>query len=1163
MSPELAGSTPTSPEAREAAVQGYRVLWGYYDVSMNADTGEIEAIPLRSADYRFNVNKFLQPPAGDPNNLAIAVHDASQFQSTGRIEVDVTITHPFPGSPALRGFDVMGVFITNGSFTGYLDPTVTYTSGGNTQAELVNADGYTRWMNAMEFTQSGLLGYTHGNKGIPGFIPNATVNGYKYYAEFLGVDEDLSTFFQTPLHVTARGSFLPGSSLTRRYMVKFPIVSGKPQLKFNYAVLASWASAGVPNPTLDDFPPQANLQEAITLSVVDNGSDLYYVDPTDLGGSLRLNIEFFDWQGASNPGGFPAELAYIRIEDSGGQVIPGGSVDVLPSASVSTGSGNSAIFTIEITNCAPQGSGRQEFLITAESASPTDYDNSLGAPYPVGAPLAAFSRYTSTVYSYNPCPTPAIGPVSQPIVTLNSTHLAYQFYGNNFASGSQLAAEFRRSSGDVVGTNVSVVSISTAQADFDFNGFSAGRYDMYFKNGCGTAAALSTAALEINTPPTSIGITGPASGDGNLIASYNSNASDVDTDPVDTLTITWELWDMTTLLKILGPVTGDPFLVAFAGLPIGPHEVRCNISDGFVPDDLNLIYPITRNNTQPTISDPAGPNKVWVTSSFTYSVVATEIDSGQTLTYAWSFEPQGNPANYALAGDPTPGDITVNFVAMPSYVGSGYYVLDCRVNDGSGAPNATATCTTPLTIYVGNPPYTDPIPIAKFNQIVCPAPSTTGIVGCPSFWDGYYQPGVPIQHPDICVLSGPSLGSSGVMVLGDELGALVIIPPPPPTMMAFAYYGCPYVSGTPPNWSWFTAPQFPLGAGMAPSVVHFDGNINAEFLLTNSQMTNMLAGFGIPDPSAFEFYNPFVGKISDLFTSLNAANVPDAAVDASAGFDMGSPSSPDNPPLYGLFTQDSAGIIFSCGGPQPSPLPALSPVNVMEFPSGAVQPVGAAVDLPGSIAIVARLPFGLCGVGPGFFNYGGGGPAPGGPLVFPEPYYALGIDDDDADNPWPTGLPMPVGRRVMIATIDGDRDLEIYEADFGVMPPGPAPIVPFANMPMGSFLGGTPTAYPLDCEFISNFSKFGGTPKQVWPDDLLAVLLTEPIGGFWIVEIFQLAPGTPVSISLSMPVPVPVGVINVPGVAYRLDVDEVTGEIYVLHLDTAGSPSQTVTIIPY
>jgi hypothetical protein len=235
----------------------------------------------------------------------------------------------------------------------------------------------------------------------------------------------------------------------------------------------------------------------------------------------------------------------------------------------------------------------------------------------------------------------------------------------------------------------------------------------------------------------------------------------------------------------------------------------------------------------------------------------------------------------------------------------------------------------------------------------------------------------------------------------------------------------------------------------------------------------------------------------------------------------------------------------------------------MEFPSGAVQPVGAAVDLPGSIAIVARLPFGLCGVGPGFFNYGGGGPAPGGPLVFPEPYYALGIDDDDADNPWPTGLPMPVGRRVMIATIDGDRDLEIYEADFGVMPPGPAPIVPFANMPMGSFLGGTPTAYPLDCEFISNFSKFGGTPKQVWPDDLLAVLLTEPIGGFWIVEIFQLAPGTPVSISLSMPVPVPVGVINVPGVAYRLDVDEVTGEIYVLHLDTAGSPSQTVTIIPY
>jgi len=940
-------------------------------------------------------------------------------------------------------------------------------------------------------------------------------------------------------------------------------VSGKPQLRFNYAVLASWAPSGVPNPTINDFPPQANLQEAIHISITDNGSDLYYVDSSNFGGSLHLLIEVFDWQGASNVGGFIDEIAAIYIEAASGIVIPGGSVNLLPTATSAPGTGNSSVYMVDIANCTPQGSGTQEFLITVESAAPTDYNNGLGAPYPNTAKLSAFMRYTATVFNYNPCPTPTLASVSQPIITLNSNQQAFAFTGTNFETGTDLAAEFRRTSGDVVGTSVTVLSSTSAQADFDFNGFSAGMYDLYFKNGCGTEAALLTSALEVNTPPSSTGITGPSNGDGNMVGSYNSNATDADTDPVDVLSFTWEVWDMIAMVKIIGPVSGDPFTLPFLNLPIGPNDVRCLVSDGFVPDDLNLAFLINRANTQPTVTDPTGPTSAWAPFSVTFNVVASDIDPGQILSYSWSCEPAGNPQNYIHPGDPIPGDFTVNFATMPSYAGSGLYVIDCRVDDNGGYGNSTATCTNPLVVYVGNPPYTDPIPIGMFNQLVSVPPSTIGIVGCPSYWDGFFQPGTPVQHPDICVLSGPSLGVPGIMVLGDELGALVPLAPPPPFYMAFVHYPCPYISMMAPSWWWFTAARFPAGPGLAPSTVHFDGNINAEFLITNSSMTNMIPG--VPDPSAFEFYDPLGAlKVSDLYTSLNSINVPDVAVDATSGFDMGSPSTPDNPPLYGLFIRDASGIIASCGGPVPSPMPPANPVHVMMFPSGGVQPAGTPVDAAGSMAVVAPIPAALTGAGPGLLNYGTGGPSPGGAIIFPEPYFALAVDDDDLDNFFPTNLPPPVTQRVMIGIIDSDRDLEIYEADFGVPAPGPAPIMPFATMPMGSFMGGIPTAYPLDCEFISNFSGFGGTPKPVWPDDMIAVLLTEPVGGFWCVEVFQLAPGVPVSVAISMPVPVPPTLFNVPGVAYRLDVDEVTGDIYVIHIDITGATTgQAVTMIQY
>ncbi len=1170
--PSPVGNTPAVTGTNDLTAQnvqsrdGCRIIWGCYDIAVDPDSGKIDIVPLRLAEYTFNVTKFFQPPAGNPLNLSLTIVDATQFATTGRIDLDISFTHPFPGAPRLRGFDVMGVFMGNGNKTGFHDPTVVYPVTSGSDPYLINEDGYTRWMNATEFTQTGLLGFTQGSKGIPGLIPSSTINGYKYYCESLGTTDDIPTFFQTAANVTERGSFKAGSTLTRRFEIQFPMSGGKPFLRFQYAILASWAAAtaGVVNPAVSDFPVAANLQEPIHLAVTDNGSTLYYVDATDLGGDLRLQIEVFDWQGAANPGGIPAELAHLWVEDANGAVIPGGNVDVLPTASVSAGCGNSSVFTVDIVGCTPQGTGRQEFLVTAESASPTDYDNGLGSPYPTGAPLAAFARFALTVQNTNPCPTPTLSGTNSYIYNVNDTVSQLPISGTNFQSGPQLAIEFHRTSGDIVGTNPSVISSTSAEADFDFTAATAGMYGLYFMNGCGMPASILANALEINTPPTSTGITGPTAGDATLgVVTYNANATDSDTDPVDTLTHTWIVSDAFSGTVVVGPLPGDPLSFNYQVLPVGQYNVRCVVSDGYPPADLNLLLPITRTNTTPVIATPTGQTPVWTTDKLVYNVVASDADPGQTLTYAWSLVPQGNPASYTLPGDPIPGDITVDFNTMVT--GPGWWDLSCQVNDGSGAPNATASSAV-FSIYVASAPYTSAIPIGQFNQVIKAALiSSQGVAGCPSFWDSFY--GVlgahPFAHPDISVLSGPSLGMPGVMVIADELGALAgPYPPPPPLVMGFAHFTCPFASGNAPSWTWTTPGLFPNGPDMIPSVIHYDGSSSGEILVTNSQLTNKLAGILVPDPSAFQHYMVGGGPLNDLYTSLPGAGTFDVAVDSSAGFDMGSPSKPMTPPLYGLYTQDQGGILFSCGGPAAGAL-AANPVHILQFPSMGAQPVGTPVDAAGSVGVVAPIPQAMVGVGPGLFNITPGGPCPAGAITYPEPYYALAIDDDPSDNNFSSSLPQPVGQWVIAATIDGDRDVEIYEMDYAVVPPGPAPLALLATIQMGSFMGGNPNVIPLDCEFISNFSGFQGTIKPVWPDDLLAVLWTDPVGGVWAVDIYTLTGGTPTLVGISMLVPVPPTIFAVPGAAYRLDVDEVTGDIYVIHQDAAGTAAMAVTIIPY
>lgn len=1143
----------------------YRILWGYYDVYLDIESRTAEIVPLRNSSFTLNIAGLLQAPFGDPANFGISLHDASQFLTNGLIDVDISVTHPIPGDPNTRAFDLMVLIMGNGSVNGVMEPMVTYPASDGSDLILRNADGYSRWMNAVEFTDPGLFGFTEGAKGIPGFSPSATINGYKWYSKDLGITEDIATFCSSPGNVDLRGTFPAGSTLSRRFELQFPMsVTGNPVIQYQYAVLVSWApptAPAPPIPAISDFPPAANLQEAFHMDISDNGSDLYYISPSDNGGNLRLRIEVFDWQGVGNPAGVIGELLSLYVEDSTGTVIPGGFLNILPFVSGTGGCNNSVVLTVDIPGCVPQGTGPQEFLVTAVSASPHDYNNGFTPAYPPAA-LASYARTHVNVGGTNPCPQPTITSLQQNTVNVNDVIPGFAINGTNFQSGANLSAEFQRSSGDITGANNSVISSSSATSDFDFTGAIAGTYDFSFVSGCGTAAPLTIGALEVNTPPTSTGITGPASGDATTgIVTYNANASDTDTDPVDALTYSWTVKTNPGGSVVVGPATGDPFIFNISSLAIGNYDVECVVSDGYTPADITLTYPIIRNNTQPTVNLPAGPVSVWWNAIQLFNTGASDADPGQTLTYMWSIVPQASPPNYMIPGDPTPGDVTIDLIILG--IGTGWHDLSCEVDDGSGAPNAKGQSPV-LSIYVASPPYADPIPASMLSQVITPGmPSLQGLVGCPNYWDSFYGPMgmVPFNHPDISVLSGPSLGMPGVMMIADELAFLTGAFPGVTT--GFAHFTCPYVSGNVPSWTWTTGGLWP-GAGfdMIPSIVHFDGSSTGEIFTTSSMMTGKMWPLA-DDPSIFSHYIVGGGpSINDLYTSLPLMMSPDVAADTTAGFDMGSPSSPMFPPLYGMYTQELSGILGICGGKWPGAIMPF-PVTFLQFPSGAVQPPGMPVDAPGSIAVVAQLPVGLVGFGPGMFSIFPGGPSPSGGIPFPEPYYALAIDDDPADNLFNSNLPQPVNQWVIAAAIDSDRDVEIYEIDYGVAPPGPAPITPLMTIPFGSFLGGSPSAFALDCEFISNFAGFGGTIKPVYQEDLLAVLVTETMGGFFVVEIYSLAGGVPTMISPSMPVPVPPAMYGVPGVAYHLDVDEVTGDIYIIHDDSMGSGSMSVTIVPY
>jgi len=374
-----------------------QAVWGIWQGMVNIETGEFEIVKMREAAFHLNVVRYLQPPL--PPGLSISINDFDPV--AGTIDLDLKVKHPFPGTN-LRGFDVRGILMGSGdTLSSTLDPAVIYHAP--TGFRVLNADGYTRWWNAQEFTTSGMYGFTPGNLGQGFFKPETTLNPYKYYCDALTPDEEVIP----DVNASNRGTFstdLTPPELSRNYLIQFPIGGGgNPVYLFQYAIDASWAPPTGGNPTpkpIGDFPLEANCPEAFHIEVDTEDSTAYYESDTSLGGDLVLNIEVFDWGAASNPDGIEGEITGIFVESPTlfDSVISADFDDMLPGTQP-----ESAIFPITIEDVTPAEPDNQMVLITVRSADVTNYAPPMTGPdYPEGAALAAYQLVEVPILDESP-----------------------------------------------------------------------------------------------------------------------------------------------------------------------------------------------------------------------------------------------------------------------------------------------------------------------------------------------------------------------------------------------------------------------------------------------------------------------------------------------------------------------------------------------------------------------------------------------------------------------------------------------------------------------------------------------------------------------------------------------------------------------------------------
>jgi len=370
---DLAGTSVLKDSVGSSGIysSGNRVLCSLWDCSIDAATGEVEAAPLREVSFHVNVVDFVntsgeigfKPVSADPQN--------------GKFTFDITLHHPLPYA-VYRGHDVRGIVFGPGEelMGSKADPDLTWISPGG--FHVLNADGYTRWWNPKEFTTEGIYGYTSGIYGSNGFPPDvgksATLNPYKYFAPAIGANDPV-----IPGVLETRGEFPSGSKATRRYELLFPVVSGNPDLRFQYAIDAAWGP-----------PAGANCREAFHIDVKITKDTLWYYSEIAHGGELGLSIEVFDWGAKDNPEGIAGEILTLGIQSP--TLFDFEEIISSPPSPGTTEYSGIYIFSDFSEGLHPTCAEGQEILISVTASGPLSYKPpSDGPAYPIGKNLSAYA----------------------------------------------------------------------------------------------------------------------------------------------------------------------------------------------------------------------------------------------------------------------------------------------------------------------------------------------------------------------------------------------------------------------------------------------------------------------------------------------------------------------------------------------------------------------------------------------------------------------------------------------------------------------------------------------------------------------------------------------------------------------------------------------------
>ena len=389
-SPVMPDTGPAITDQSQNTGQTQTHLWGYYDLYFDFENQTVEAVPNHNAMFTANVVQFVN---GNPANLGFGIHGTPVGVDYIDVDIDVSITHPFPGIHQYDGYDVRGVFMGEGSESLSYGSNLDYASLVTDQhmkdynpeglddeyvdpydAPVGNPDGYTRWFNADEFIGSGPLGYTQGKLATPGYVDKltATLNPYKYFCDGLDVEDDAWEWLTTGTNSDGHGLFSAGATNTRNYYLRFPVPT--PGVSYGYAILATWGEPGA-----DDDPADfvENAVEAVALSV-DLTDDIYYVDGTDNGGDFIADISPYNWEYAPST---------ILVETGVHSAVE--SFD--PGATLVGGTETYSTYHVEFTVDDVTEAGYDEYWVVLEYGE-YDYTCDYPAPAP-DATLAAFFRY--------------------------------------------------------------------------------------------------------------------------------------------------------------------------------------------------------------------------------------------------------------------------------------------------------------------------------------------------------------------------------------------------------------------------------------------------------------------------------------------------------------------------------------------------------------------------------------------------------------------------------------------------------------------------------------------------------------------------------------------------------------------------------------------------